>query len=130
MKQKSLRFLLMTIGCFSVISGVIGIFLPLIPTTPFLLLASFCFARSSPRFHTWLLNQKNFGPIIRSYEAGLGVSLKVKVRAIGLLWFGMTVSMIIVAQIWAYVLLSSISLCVTIYLLRLPTLENDPAQGD
>ena len=63
------RYLLMAVGWVSVVLGVIGIFLPVLPTTPFLLLAAACFARSSPRFYQWLINHRQLGPWIRDYRS-------------------------------------------------------------
>ena len=80
------RVLLMGLGHFSVGLGVIGIFLPLLPTTPFLLLAAWCYSKSSERFHTWLLNNKWFGEYIRNYLSGRGIPLKTKLYALSLLW--------------------------------------------
>ena len=65
-----LRYVLLTIGWLSVTLGVIGIFLPVLPTTPFLLLAAACFARSSPRFYQWLVEHPQLGPWIRDYLNG------------------------------------------------------------
>ena len=80
------RYLLQGIGWLSVALGVIGIFLPVLPTTPFLLLAAACFARSSPRFYHWLVDHPRLGPWIGGYLNGKGIPLKGKVYAIGLMW--------------------------------------------
>ncbi|WP_106609581.1 YbaN family protein [Shimia abyssi] len=63
-----MRFLWASFGVFCVGLAVIGIVLPLLPTVPFLLLAAFCFARSSERLHYWLLSHKTFGPLIRDWQ--------------------------------------------------------------
>ena len=81
-----LRYLLIAFGTIFLILGIIGIILPLLPTTPFLLLAAACFARSSKRFHSWLLNNKWFAPYIKNYQKGKGIPLKVKIMAISFLW--------------------------------------------
>ena len=80
--NKFVRGLLIIAGTFFVFIGTIGIFLPILPTTPFLLLAAACYARSSKRFYTWLLNNKLFGKFIRNYREGKGVPLKVKILTI------------------------------------------------
>ncbi|MCI5148385.1 MAG: DUF454 family protein [Candidatus Electrothrix sp. MAN1_4] len=75
------KHLFVLLGCFFVLIGILGILLPLLPTTPFLLLASALFSRSSPRFHQMLLNNAWFGPIIRQWEETRTLSRKIKYRA-------------------------------------------------
>jgi len=62
------RIFLLIIGFLSLVLGIIGIFLPLLPTTPFLLVAAFCFARSSERFHRWLMSHPVLSPPIRDWQ--------------------------------------------------------------
>jgi len=111
------------IGWLSVALGVIGIFLPVLPTTPFLLLAAACFARSSPRFYHWLVDHPRLGPWIRDYLEGNGIPLKGKVYAIGLMWLSIGFSCWLVPSMWArgFMLLSATG--VTIYILRQKTLR-------
>jgi uncharacterized membrane protein YbaN (DUF454 family) len=106
-----------------VVLGVIGIFLPVLPTTPFLLLAAACFARSSPRFYHWLVNHKRLGPWIRDYLAGNGIPLKGKVYAIGMMWLSIGFSCYLVAQPWARGFMLTSAVLVTVYILRQKTLE-------
>jgi uncharacterized membrane protein YbaN (DUF454 family) len=101
--------------------GVLGAVLPLLPTTPFILLAAACFAKSSPRFHNWLLTQRHLGPVIRQYQSGNGLPLRIRRRALIILWTSMMLSMWLIGQWWAVTLLGTIGACVTIYLCRLPT---------
>ena len=122
-KNPVIRWCLLIVGWVSIVLGVIGIFLPLLPTTPFLLLAAACFARSSEKFHGWLLNHKYLGPYIHLYLDGKGIPFKAKCYIIGVLWITMIFSMYIVPHVPVKVLLAIIATCVTIYLLRLPTLE-------
>ncbi|MCB2127726.1 MAG: YbaN family protein [Rhodobacteraceae bacterium] len=68
-------------GLFALILGVIGIFLPLLPTVPFLLLSAFCFARGSTRLHAWLLGNRHFGPSIRDWQNRGAISRKAKIAA-------------------------------------------------
>lgn len=125
MHQRTVRHLLTLVGCLAVICGVVGIFVPLLPTTPFLLLASFCFVRSSPALHQWLLNQRHLGPIVRSFEAGTGIPRRIKRRAIALIWLSLVISMIIVGKWWSYVMLGCIGTAVSIYLLKLPNADDE-----
>ncbi|MFD2366687.1 YbaN family protein [Pseudoduganella sp. GCM10020061] len=119
---------LIIIGAISVVLAVLGLFLPLLPTTPFLLLASACFARGSDKMHKWLLNHGLFGAYLRSYEEGKGIPLRGKIVAITLLWVSMTVSMAMVGQLALRLLLAAIGLAVTIYLWKfVPTRIGSPA---
>ena len=122
-RHRWVRYLLLGIGWLSVALGVIGIFLPILPTTPFLLLAAACFARSSPRFYDWLVNNKRLGPWIRDYLQGNGMPLKAKVYAIGLMWASISLSCYLVPLWWARVLMVLSAVLVTVYILRQKTLK-------
>lgn len=122
----SLKKSLLTMGgCLAVALAVLGVFLPLLPTVPLLLLAAACFARSSPRFHQWLLAHPHLGPMVQQYQNGQGIPKNVKIRAIAILWISMSLSILLVGKIWALLLLASIGSAVTLYLLKLPTAEPD-----
>lgn len=116
-------------GWISLSLGVIGVILPLLPTTPFVLLSAFCFARSNKRFHNWLLEHKLFGDMIKSYQAGLGLTKKIKIRAISMLWLSMMLSAYIVGKPWVVMVLMVTGICVTIYLIRLPTYQKHPVSA-
>lgn len=120
-KSAWLRYLLLGVGCASVCLGVIGVFLPIMPTTPFLLLAAACFARSSPRFHAWLLSHPQLGPLLKSYLNGEGIPLKAKVLSIGSMWVSIAVSCWFVPWPWVRVLLVAVALAVTVYIARQKT---------
>jgi len=115
------RVLLIGIGWLSVVTGVIGIFLPLVPTVPLLLLATACFARSSARFHHWLLEHKYLGPLVRDYLQGEGIPLRAKVSAIGMVWVSFPISAFLVPLSWVRVMLVVMAVGITWYLLSLPT---------
>lgn len=117
------RYLLLGVGWLSIASGVIGIFLPVLPTTPFLLLAAACFARSSPRFYDWLVNHKRFGPLIRDYLDGRGMPIKAKVYAIATMWLSISVSCFLIDLPWLRVLMLVSAAAVTVYILRQKTLR-------
>lgn len=110
-------------GTLALLLGIIGIFLPLLPTTPFLLLASACYIRGSERMHQWLLNQRHLGPYLRSYQAGRGIPLRAKIAAISLMWTSLGISMWLVPLPWVRLLLLVPGISVTIYLCRMPTLD-------
>lgn len=122
-KHWLVRRVLQGIGWLSVVLGVIGIFLPVLPTTPFLLLAAACFARSSPRFYDWLVNHRHLGPWIRDYLDGSGIPLKGKVYAIGLMWLSIGLSCYLVPLPWARGFMLTSAVLVTIYILRQKTLN-------
>ncbi len=116
------RYLLIIAGTISVGLGIVGIFLPILPTTPFLLLAAACYARSSKRFYDWLLNNKWFGTYIKNYHEGRGVPLKVKVFTISLLWITILASVFfVVNNFWIKIVLIIIAIGVTIHILTIKT---------
>jgi uncharacterized membrane protein YbaN (DUF454 family) len=119
--MKPLRVLFAALGCFFVVVGIVGIFVPLLPTTPFLLLASACFARSSARLHNWLRTHRTFGRLLRDWEDGKGIPLRAKILAIAMMWPSMIYSMFRVGHPALKVMLFVIACGVTIYLWRLPT---------
>lgn len=124
MKTPIIRIILATIGLLSTALGVAGIFIPILPTVPLLLLAAACFARSSERFHGWLLGHPYLGPMIRNYMDGQGVPLRAKIIAISTIWVSISISaLFLIPLFWVKVFLIAIGLCVTIYLLRLPMRE-------
>lgn len=116
------RYLLLGTGWLSVALGVIGIFLPVLPTTPFLLLAAACFARSSRRFYDWLVMHPRLGPWFRDYLEGNGVPLKGKVYSIIAMWLSIALSCWLVPMPWARAGMLTSATLVTIYILRLKTL--------
>lgn len=114
------RILYLLLGWLSLITGIIGIFLPLLPTTPLVLLAAWCFSKSSERFHTWLLEHKFFGPIVKDWQSSDGIPRQARNRAIIFMWLGMGISIWVVSRFWATIGLIFIGLCVSTYLLRMP----------
>lgn len=112
-------------GTVALLLGIVGLFLPLLPTTPFLLLASACYMRGSARMHQWLMNQRHLGPYLRSYQQGRGIPLRAKITALALMWTSLTVSMWIIPLPWVRVLLLVPGVAVTVYLYRMRTLMPD-----
>ena len=114
------------VGALAVLLGILGLFLPLLPTTPFLLLASWCFARGSSRLHRWLLSHRVFGEYLRNFEAGRGIPLKAKVLATVMLWSSLLLAIRRFDSPAIPALLVLTGACVSIYLWRfLPTLRLD-----
>ena len=127
MKTAVLKHTLNIIGLIAVVLAILGVFLPLLPTTPFLLLASACFARGSDRLHGWLLNNKLFGSAIRDFEQGKGMPRKAKIMAVALLWASLAFSVFKASSVIVIALLVCVGIGVTTYLLAfVPT---RPAPG-
>ena len=117
MSDRLKRQLLIAIGTICVAIGVIGIFIPILPTTPFLLLAAACYIRSSPRFYHWLMNNRWFGTYIRNYIEGRGIPVKVKLFTIALLWAAIGISIWLVANLIVTVILLVIAAAVTLHII-------------
>ncbi len=120
MKQHTIKILLISTGWLSIALGVLGVVLSLLPTTPFILLAAACFAKSSPHFHNWLLTHRYLGPIIHQYQSGNGLPRQVRQRALIILW-GQHGAVDVDHRPVA--LLGTIGTCATIYLCRLPATD-------
>ena len=122
--NKILRLVLTGAGLLCTALGILGIFLPVLPTVPFLLLAAACFARGSERFYGWLLDHAYLGPMIRGYLDGQGIPLRAKLSAIALLWITIPISVLFfIPLLWVKVFLLAVGLCVTLYLWQLPVDE-------
>ena len=120
--NRLVKFLLIVAGTFFLIIGIIGIFIPLLPTTPFLVLAAACYAKSSERFYNWLIKNKWFGSYIKNYRDGKGISLKHKLYTVSLLWVTISFSaFIIINTLWVRVILIIIAFVVTIHVLTIKT---------
>ena len=111
------------IGCVSLALGVLGIFLPILPTTPFLLLSAALFARGSGRLYNWLLNHKVLGNYIRSFIEEKAISLKIKIYSISLMWTAILITIFTAVneKLWLQILLAAIALGVTIHILSFKT---------
>lgn len=119
------RWLLIIEGTFFVGLGIIGIFLPLLPTIPFLLLAAACYARSSKRFYNWLLTNRWFGNYIRNYRERKGIPFKIKILSISFLWIAIGYSAIFIVHILlGRIILILIAIGVTIHILSIQTLKH------
>jgi uncharacterized membrane protein YbaN (DUF454 family) len=119
-----IRILLVIAGTFFVGLGIVGVFVPVLPTTPFLLLAAACYARSSQRFYGWLLNNKWFGNYIRNYLQRKGIPLKAKVLTIALLWITIGTSVAFAIDVFVVrLILVLIAVGVSIHILSIRTLK-------
>jgi len=116
--------LLIVAGTALVALGVIGVLVPVLPTTPFLQLAAACYARSSPRFHDWLLNHRLLGRYIRHYREGRGLPWPSKALTLALLWASLLYAGVcVVDALWARLAFLVIAGGVTWHLLSIPTLR-------
>ncbi len=125
MKAQHLRPLFVILGCVSLGLGLVGIFLPLLPTTPFLLLSAALFMRSSQRLYDWLLNHKTLGPYIRNFRENRAIPLRVKIISVTLMWITMGYSILCVVEnhLWAQLLLLAAAVGVTWHIRSFKTLK-------
>ena len=124
-----MKILLTIIGSIAVALAILGLFLPLLPTTPFLLLASACYLRGSKRMHRWLLNNKVFGETLHNFEEGKGIPLRAKITALLLMWASLSFSIYQVQILPLQFMLVTIGLGVSIYLVKIKTLRTIPRNG-
>ena len=122
-RQKIVRALFFVAGTVSLVLGTIFIVLPLLPTTPLLLLALACYCRSSKRMTKWVLTNKYFGSYIRRYKEGKGIPIKTKSIALATLWITISYSAFFIVNKWWIVqlILFAIAIAVSIHIIRLPT---------
>jgi uncharacterized membrane protein YbaN (DUF454 family) len=122
------RGILTVLGTVFLAIGAIGIVVPVLPTTPLLLLAAACYIRGSPRLYSWMLHNRVFGEFLRNYRAGRGITLRNKLTALALLWAAIGYSVVYVVDlVMVQSLLVLIAIAVSVYLVRLPTYQ--PKKG-
>ena len=116
------RIVYFAAGATSVALGVIGVFVPLWPTTCFLLLAGWCFSRSSPRAERWLHENRLFGRYLRDYREHGIISPRVRMTSVAILWAFIGASaFLLLEHAWAVALLVLVAAAVTAHLYALPT---------
>jgi uncharacterized membrane protein YbaN (DUF454 family) len=101
--------------------GALGVVLPGLPATPFVLLAALCFSAGNKRIYNWMQRSRFFGPYIENYRTKQGVKKSWKIANIVSLWVMLTISMVIMRTVWIYVLLGTIGIGVTTHLLLIKT---------
>ncbi len=125
------RGLLITAGSVSLSLGIIGIFVPVMPTTSFLLLAAACYVRSSRRLYVWLITNRYFGEYIRNYREKRGIPMKAKVTTISLLWIMISSSAIFAVDVlWVRIMLFGIAVGVTIHVAMIKTYRPEDYPDD
>jgi uncharacterized protein len=121
-KNPVLRWLLLSAGTVFIVIGILGMFLPLLPTTIFFLLAAYCYARSSEKFYRWLHYNKFFGKYFRNYREGKGMTLASKIFSISLLWITILYSAFFaVSKIFIRILLLAIAIGVSWHIIAVKT---------
>lgn len=125
--------LLIIAGSISTAIGIVGIFIPLLPTTPFLLLAAACYARSSQRFYDGLLSNRVFGAYIKNYLEGKGIPIKLKIITLALLWITIGLSITFAVQhvaIRIVLMIVAIGVTVHIVLVKASLGKEESISGD
>ncbi|MCG9479854.1 MAG: YbaN family protein [Actinomycetia bacterium] len=118
-----MKYVALSSGTLFLSIGVVGIFLPILPTTPFLLLSAACYAKGSRKFYNWLLNHRILGKYIKDYREKRGIEARAKLVALILLWATILSSAIFATSIiWVRIILVLVAIGVTVHLLRLKTL--------
>ena len=124
-KDKAKRAVYLVVGTVSLGLACVGIVLPLLPTTPFLLLSAACYLKSSKRMHNWLLNHKLFGQYIKNYLEGKGISLQAKVISLAFLWAAICFSALFVMPLLiVQVVLLVVGVAVTVHVILVPTFKS------
>jgi uncharacterized protein len=123
MKEIIIRYILIAAGSIFLATGILGIFVPVLPTTPFLLLAAACYLRSSRSFYNWLMNNRYLGTYIRNYIEGRGMPLAVKIYTIVFLWITIGISIFLSDVLILDIVLAIIAIGVTIHILVLKTIR-------
>ncbi|MCL2591984.1 MAG: YbaN family protein [Defluviitaleaceae bacterium] len=115
------KLLLNLLGFICLGLGAIGIFMPGLPTTPFVILAAICFSRSNEKAYKWLKSTKFFGPYIEHYKTKQGVAKRLKIVSIIVVLTSLTISMLMLRTTWAFIVLPIVGLCVSIHIALIKT---------
>ena len=114
-------------GFLAVALAIVGVFVPGLPTVPFLLVALFCFERSSKKYHDMIMNNKYFGPALQDYYSGKGLTLSLKIKAILFLTLGIAFSIYKIQNLHVRIALVIVCLVVAIHIILLKTKKNKEA---
>lgn len=120
----TMKYILAFLGSLSLALGILGIFLPVLPTTPFLLLTAALYVRSSARLYDWLMSHRHLGPYIKNFRENKAIPLRVKVVSVSLVWATLLYCALFVAWVWwMRLLFIAIATCVTVHILHYKTLK-------
>ena len=119
-----MKYLLIILGSISLALGVIGIFLPLLPTTPLLLLAAALYVRSSEKLYLWLIHQKYLGSYIRNFREHKAIPLRAKIVSVSMVWITLTYCAISISeQIWIKAMFILLAIGISVHILSYKTLK-------
>lgn len=122
--MKTMKFLFAFLGSVSLVLGIMGVFLPVLPTTPFLLLSAALYMRSSQRLYDWLMSHKHLGPYIKNFREHKALPLRVKVVSVTMVWATLLYCAIFVAkEWWMSAIFIAIATGVTVHILSFKTLK-------
>ncbi len=119
------KIVLITVGSLALALGFLGAFLPVLPTTPFLLLSAYCYMRSSERLYQWLINHPLLGAYIYNYLTYRAITRSTRYGALFFLWVTLIISMLVTANLHLIIFLTAVGIGVTIHLFVLNTLDRD-----
>ena len=122
-----MRVFLVVIGAISFVLGVVGIFVPMLPTTPFLLLSAAAWVKASPQLYEWLLRHKVFGEYIRNFREHRAIPLRVKITSVSLVWLtiGYCILRVVNEWWWAQLLMALLAAAISWHILSFKTLKKN-----
>jgi uncharacterized membrane protein YbaN (DUF454 family) len=121
-RESFMRVLFFAAGTICLLLGSIGVFIPVLPTTPFLLLSAACYLRSSTRMYRWLFDNRFFGEYLSNYRDGKGLPMKVKIFTLAMLWVTISYSALFFGVSWiVQLILFIVAIAVSVHLILLPT---------
>jgi len=116
-RNRFVRVILISCGFLFTFLAILGAILPLVPTTPFLIVAAACFYRSSERFYNMIMHNRYFGHYLQDYRSGKGIPLRVKIMALVFLWTSTLVSVFVfIPYLWLEILVIAVNTAITIHL--------------
>lgn len=123
-----MKYILIISGSISLFLGVVAAFVPLLPTTPFLILSLYCYLKSSKRLYEWLLGHRIFGRYLYNYVTYRAIEKKTKIYTIVFFWISLIVSMLLFMNLYICILLTLIGIAVSIHVGSLKTIEKQKKQ--
>lgn len=128
-RSSVVRALLIFLGTVLLVIGLIGLFLPVVPTTPFILLAAACYARGSSRFYHWLVGNRLFGPIVIEWHEHHCIPWRIKLFAIGMMSVSFAISIVFfVRPLWLQGTLALVGVALALLLYRIPSRDRPGAR--